>query len=332
VPTIEGTNALMRHKLTAVILATGGADMVRAVYAAGKPAYGVGPGNVPSIIERTARVDKAVADIVDGKTFDAGVLCSAENSAICDAPIEREVRDAFRRERAHFCSAEEKRALERVMIPPTGKGINPDVVGKQPQAIAQMAGFSIAPDAKLMVVDLAKVGRHDPLSREKLCPVLGFFVEDGWERCCERAIELLNYGGLGHSLGIHSRDQYVIDRFFEEKPAFRIIVNSNVAIGAVGYTTGFAPAMTLGPGSWGGSITSDNVTPLHLINIKRLGEEIRPYADPLRRPSASVSTSRAAVTPAAGGATREQGSAPLAAGEVQRIVDQFLADFRAARR
>jgi acetaldehyde dehydrogenase (acetylating) len=332
VPTIEGTNALMRHKLTAVILATGGADMVRAVYAAGKPAYGVGPGNVPSIIERTARVDKAVADIVDGKTFDAGVLCSAENSAICDAPIEREVRDAFRRERAHFCSAEEKRALERVMIPPTGKGINPDVVGKQPQAIAQMAGFSIAPDAKLMVVDLAKVGRDDPLSREKLCPVLGFFVEDGWERCCERAIELLNYGGLGHSLGIHSRDQYVIDRFFEEKPAFRIIVNSNVAIGAVGYTTGFAPAMTLGPGSWGGSITSDNVTPLHLINIKRLGEEIRPYADPLRRPSGSVSTSRAAVTPAAGGATREQGSAPLAAGEVQRIVDQFLADFRAARR
>jgi len=332
VPTIEGTNALMRHKLTAVILATGGADMVRAVYAAGKPAYGVGPGNVPSIIERTARVDKAVADIVDGKTFDAGVLCSAENSAICDAPIEREVRDAFRRERAHFCSAEEKRALERVMIPPTGKGINPDVVGKQPQAIAQMAGFSIAPDAKLMVVDLAKVGRDDPLSREKLCPVLGFFVEDGWERCCERAIELLNYGGLGHSLGIHSRDQYVIDRFFEEKPAFRIIVNSNVAIGAVGYTTGFAPAMTLGPGSWGGSITSDNVTPLHLINIKRLGEEIRPYADPLRRPSGSASTSRAAVTPAAGGAMREQGSAPLAAGEVQRIVDQFLADFRAARR
>ena len=326
VPTIEGTNALMRHKLTAVILATGGSDMVRAVYAAGKPAYGVGPGNVPSIIERTARVEKAVADIVDGKTFDAGVLCSAENSAICDAPIERDVRDAFRRERAHFCSPEEKRALERVMIPPTGKGINPDVVGKQPQAIAQLAGFSIAPDAKLMVVDLKKVGRDDPLSREKLCPVLGFFVEDGWERCCERAIELLNYGGLGHSLGIHSRDQHVIDRFFEEKPAFRIIVNSNVAIGAVGYTTGFAPAMTLGPGSWGGSITSDNVTPLHLLNIKRLGEEIRPYADPLRRASGSASTAR---TPAA---TREHGSALLAPGEVQRIVDQFLADFRATRR
>ena len=330
VPTLEGTNALMRHKLTAVILATGGAEMVRAVYAAGKPAYGVGPGNVPAIIERTAVIEKAVADIVDGKTFDAGVLCSAENAAICDAPVERQVRDAFRRERAHFCSPDEKRALERVMIPPTGKGINPDVVGKQPQEIARLAGFAIPADARLMIVELRHVGREDPLSREKLCPVLGFFVEDGWERCCERAIELLNYGGLGHSLGIHSRDPFVIDRFFEEKPAFRIIVNSNVAIGAVGYTTGFAPAMTLGPGSWGGSITSDNITPLHLVNIKRLGEEIRPYVDPLRR----VSPQRISppLATAAVAASREPAPLALGAVEVQRIVEQFLSDFRASRR
>jgi len=174
------------------------------------------------------------------------------------------------------------------------------------------------------------VGREDPLSREKLCPVLGFFVEDGWERCCERAIELLNYGGLGHSLGIHSRDPFVIDRFFEEKPAFRIIVNSNVAIGAVGYTTGFAPAMTLGPGSWGGSITSDNITPLHLVNIKRLGEEIRPYVDPLRR----VSPQRISppLATAAVAASREPAPLALGAVEVQRIVEQFLSDFRASRR
>jgi len=312
----------------AIILATGGADMVRAVYGAGKPAYGVGPGNVPAIIERTARVDKAVADVVDGKTFDAGVLCSAENSVVCDAPIERAVRDAFRRERAHFCTPEEKRALERLMIPPGGKGINPDVVGQQPQAIAQKAGFSIAPEAKLMVVDLATVGHEDPLSREKLCPVLGFFVEEGWERCCERAIELLNYGGLGHSLGIHSQDQHVIDRFFAEKPAFRIVVNSNVAIGAVGYTTGFAPAMTLGPGSWGGSITSDNITPLHLINIKRIGEEVRPYVDPLRTAAASM-TPRTAESQRM---SKTPPETPLPAGDVQRIVDQFLSDFRSSRR
>jgi acetaldehyde dehydrogenase (acetylating) len=326
IATLDGTNALMRHKLTAVILATGGADMVRAVYAAGKPAYGVGPGNVPSIIERTARIDKAVADVVDGKTFDGGVLCSSENSVVVDAPVERAVRDAFVRERAHFCTPDEKRALEKLMIPPSGKGINPDVVGQQPQRIAQKAGFSIAPDAKLMIVNLQKVGREDPLSREKLCPVLGFFVEDGWERCCERAIELLNYGGLGHSLGIHSRDQHVIDRFFAEKPAFRIIVNSIVALGAVGYTTGFAPAMTLGPGSWGGSITSDNITPLHLINIKRIGEEVRPYVDPLRKGTPSLkATSDTARVPATV-------TSPLAPSEVSRIVDQFLSDFRASRR
>ncbi len=324
-PTLEGTNALMRHKDTAVILATGGTDMVRAVYTAGKPAYGVGPGNVPAIIERTAHIDKAVADVVDGKTFDAGVLCSAENSVVVDAPIESGVRAAFRRERAHFCTPDEKHALERLMIPATGKGINPDVVGQQPQRIARMAGFEIARDAKLMIVELSRVGRDDPLSREKLCPVLGYFVEDGWEACCKRAIELLRYGGIGHSLGIHSRDQHVIDRFFEEKPAFRIIVNSNVAIGAVGYTTGFAPAMTLGPGSWGGSITSDNITPMHLLNIKRIGEEIRPYHDPLREPGVAR---RGSVAASDGADTR----LPIPALDVGRIVEQFLADFRTGQR
>ena len=326
-PTLEGTNALMRHKLTAVILATGGTDLVRAVYTAGKPAYGVGPGNVPAIIERTANVAKAVADIVDGKTFDAGVLCSAENSVVCDAPVEREVRDAFRRERAHFCSVEEKRALERAMIPAGGKGIEADVVGQQPAAIAQRAGFGIPEGTKLLVVDLEAVGRADPLSREKLSPVLGFFVENGWEACCKRAIELLRFGGLGHSLGIHSQDQQVIDRFFAEKPAFRIIVNSNVALGAVGYTTGFAPAMTLGPGTWGGSITSDNVTPMHLLNIKRLGTEVRPYRDPLRERSLSRDATSAGSSPPAAPAAGS--NAPvLSALDVARVVDEFLRDFR----
>ncbi|MEP7344415.1 MAG: aldehyde dehydrogenase family protein [Gemmatimonadaceae bacterium] len=322
-PTIEGTSALMRHRETAVILATGGSDMVRAVYTSGKPAYGVGPGNVPAIIERTALIEKAVADVVDGKTFDAGVLCSSENSVIVDAPIERDVRAAFIRERGHFCTPDEKSALERYMIPPSGKGINPEVVGRPPQEIARRAGFEIAPDRKLLLVELKAVGPSDPLSREKLCPVLGYYVDDGWEACCQRAIALLRYGGVGHSLGLHSRDPQVIDRFFLEKPAFRIIVNSNTAIGAVGYTTGFAPAMTLGPGSWGGSITSDNITPLHLINIKRIGEEIRPYRDPLRDAPADASAS-ARLT------SRPRGNdAPLVPSEIQRIVENFLAEFRA---
>jgi len=331
-PTLDGTLELMRHDLTAIILATGGKDLVRSAYSAGKPAYGVGPGNVPAIIERTARIDKAVADVVDGKTFDAGVLCSSEQSIVCDAPVAAAVRAALVRERAHLCTPEEKRALERAMIPPGGKGINTAVVGKQPQEIARLAGFSIAPDAKLLVVDLKTVGREELLSREKLSPVLGFYVEDGWERCCQRAIALLTLGGIGHSLVIHSQDERVIDAFFQEKPAFRISVNTNSALGAVGFTTGFAPAMTLGPGTWGGSSTSDNITPLHLINIKRLGGEIHPYHDPLRAGRAP----RAAAAPASTPSPRSSRSTPadvgLAGSEVQRIVDDFLRDFRGARR
>lgn len=323
-PTIEGTNTLMRQRETAVILATGGADMVRAVYTSGKPAYGVGPGNVPSIIERTADLKKAVADVVDGKTFDAGVLCSAENSVIVDKPVAPQVREFFVRERAHFCAPAEKGLLERYMIPPSGKGINPEVVGRAPQQIARAAGFDVPDATKLLIVELAEVGSRDPLSREKLCPVLGWYVEDGWEECCHRAIELLRYGGVGHTLGIHSTDSHVIERFFQEKPAFRIVVNSNTSIGAVGYTTGFAPAMTLGPGSWGGSITSDNITPLHLINIKRLGEEIRPYRDPLRSPATSVAGRLDSDD-------RAVDVSPVAA-DVERIVHQFLSTFRASRK
>jgi len=326
-PSLEGTNALMRHRETAVLLATGGSDMVRAVYTAGKPAYGVGPGNVPTIIERTAKLEKAVSDVVDGKTFDAGVLCSAENSVVVDTPVAARVRELFLSERAHFCTPDEKSRLERFMIPPTGKGINPDVVGRQPRHIAHEAGFDVPPATKLLIVELRAVGKSDPLSREKLCPVLGWFVEDGWERCCHRAIEILHYGGVGHTLGIHSQDPLVIQRFFEEKPAFRIVVNSNTSIGAVGYTTGFAPAMTLGPGSWGGSITSDNITPRHLVNIKRMGEEIRPYRDPLRdSPTGGVVRGDLARAPETDGHIR------AADVDVGRIVEEFLAAFRAARR
>ena len=332
-PTLDGTHALMAHDQTAIILATGGKELVKAAYSAGKPAYGVGPGNVPAIIERSADVARAVAHVVDGKTFDAGVLCSSEQSVIVDAPVEQAAREAFRRERGHFCSPEEKRLLEQAMIPASGKGINTEVVGQSPQAIALRAGFRIAADAKLLIVELKTVGRDEPLSREKLSPVLGFYVENGWEACCHRAIELLHLGGVGHSLVLHSRNDQVIQEFFAEKPAFRISVNTNSALGAVGYTTGFAPAMTLGPGAWGGSSTSDNITPLHLINIKRLGEEIRPYHDPLRGGPPARSTPTHASARADDAAERAAANAaPLAAAEVQGIVDRFLADLRSVPR
>ncbi len=330
-PSLAGTNALMRHRETAVLLATGGAEMVRAVYTAGKPAYGVGPGNVPAIIERSADLDKAVRDVVDGKTFDAGVLCSSENSVIVDRSVAAAVRTRFVSERAHFCTPSEKQQLARYMIPASGKGINPDVVGQHPVEIARRVGFEVRPTTKLLVVELTQVGPVDPLSREKLCPVLGYYVEDGWARCCERAIELLRYGGVGHSLGIHSRDPEVIERFFLEKPAFRIVVNSNTASGAVGYTPGFAPAMTLGPGSWGGSITSDNTTPVHVLNIKRLGEEIRPYYDPLR--GAPPSTRQVDRPVPREGRRERRSDSDLASPEIDvgRIVDDFIATFRTGR-
>lgn len=276
-PTLEATNELMRNKKTAVILATGGSPMVRAAYSSGKPAYGVGPGNVPAIVERTANIRKAVADIVAGKNFDYGLLCSSENSLIADRPVEKEIRSELTRQRALFVTGPDRDKLQRCMQDPHSGGISHEVVGLPATEIAQRAGLSVPGDTRVLVVECKTVGPGEFFSREKLSPVLAFYVEDGWEECCERAIELLTFGGLGHSLSIHSTDETVIQRFFEEKPAFRILVNTTSTLGAVGYTTGLAPAMSLGPGTWAGSVTSDNITPLHLINIKRLAYEIRPF-------------------------------------------------------
>lgn len=304
-PTLEGTREMMSHANTAVILATGGSAMVRAAYSSGKPAYGVGPGNVPAIVERTADVAKAIADIVAGKCFDYGLLCSAENSIVCDAPIEAVAREHLARERAVFVVGEDRKRLQRAMQDPKTGGVSIEAVGLSAPAIAQQAGMPVAADTRVLVVECATVGKDEFFSREKLSPVIAFYVEDGWEKCCERSIELLEFGGLGHSLAIHSRDEYVIQRFFEEKPAFRILVNTQSALGAVGYTTGLAPAMTLGPGTWAGSSTSDNVTPLHLINIKRLARETRRY-EPV------------------GDAPVGRGSAAPSEEDIRRAVEEFL--------
>ena len=323
-PTLEATNELMRHRLTAVILATGGYPMVRAAYSSGKPAYGVGPGNVPAIVERTADIRKAVADIVAGKNFDYGLLCSAENSLICDRPVEPETRAELKRQRAVFIIGADRERLQRAMQDPKTGGISSETVGLPATEVARRAGIGVPGDTRILVVECSAVGPQEFFSREKLSPVLAFYVEDGWEKCCERAIELLNFGGVGHSLVIHSRDEHVIQRFFEEKPAFRILVNTMAAMGAVGFTTGLAPAMSLGPGAWAGSVTSDNITPLHLINLKRLAYEIRPFV--------------AADAPDAAGAAAPKSSSVTAlpsrhpADEVVRAVEAFLAERRNRRR
>ncbi|HEX9656112.1 MAG TPA: acetaldehyde dehydrogenase (acetylating) [Bacteroidota bacterium] len=274
-PTIEGTNELMRHKLTAVILATGSNQMVRAAYSSGKPAYGVGSGNVPSFIERTANVKKAVADIISGKQFDFGTLCSTESALICDAPRKNLVMEECKRLAAYFVAGEEKERLSRLMFDTRG-AINPEIVGKSPSFIAQKAGMSVPSNTSVLIAELNGVGRDVPLSREKLSPVLSFYTVEGWREGCHRCIELLEFGGIGHTLVIHSNDRDIIMKFALEKPAFRILVNTQAALGAVGYTTGLEPSMTLGPGTQGGSIISDNVTARHLMNVKRLAFETNP--------------------------------------------------------
>ena len=274
-PSIEGTNELMRHKLTAIILATGSNPMVRAAYSSGKPTLGVGSGNVPAFIERTANIKKAVADIVSGKMFDWGVLCSTESGVIVDSPVKNQVLDEFKKLKAYFVNPEEKEKLSKTMFDPSG-AINPDVVGKSPAFIAQKAGFTVPPDTSCIIAELPAVGKEYPLSREKLSPVLSMFTVDGWREGCERCIEMLEFGGLGHTMVIHSSDRDIIMKFALEKPACRILANTQAALGAVGYTNELLPSMTLGPGTFGKSIISENVSAKHLINIKRLAFETRP--------------------------------------------------------
>ena len=273
-PTIEGTDALMKDKNVAVILATGSTPMVKAAYSAGKPAYGVGPGNVPAFIERTANYKKAVADIIYGTTFDNGTLCSSEQAIIVDSPIEQEVRDEVKRQGGYFVTAEEKEKLGKAIQ--TNFRINPQIVGQPANVIAQHAGFSVPDNTKVLVADCFEVGKTEPLSIEKLSPVLAFYKVNGWLEGCHKCIDLLQFGGIGHTMVIHSNDQPIIMKFALEKPAFRILVNTVSSIGAVGYTTALAPSMTLGPGTWGGSIISENVTAKHLINIKSLAFETNP--------------------------------------------------------
>jgi acetaldehyde dehydrogenase (acetylating) len=286
--TIEGTNELMKHRDVAVILATGGMGLVRAAYSAGKPAYGVGPGNAPAYIERTANVEKAVRDIITGKTFDNGVLCSSENSVVVDQPIAAEVKREFQGQGGYFMNAPEMEALARVLVTPQ-RLPNPALVGKTARVIAEKCGIAVPADTRVLIAPLEGVGRDYPLSIEKLCPVLSFYVVRDWREGCERCKEILRYGGMGHTMAIHSQNDQVILEFGLKKPAFRICVNTPTTLGSIGLTTGLDPAMTLGCGGYGGNITSDNISPRHLLNTKRLAYELTSVASlKLRAPGAAA--------------------------------------------
>ncbi|HEY6552079.1 MAG TPA: aldehyde dehydrogenase family protein [Vicinamibacteria bacterium] len=274
---LGGTQELMRGRDTGVILATGGIGLVRAAYSSGKPAYGVGPGNVPAYIEKTADVPQAARDVIAGKTFDFGTLCSSEQSIVCDEAVRDEVVAEVKKNGGHFLDAAEAKALARVAVTPE-RLANPEVVGRAAVVIAALAGLKVPPETRALVAPLTGVGRDHPLSIEKLCPILAFYVVKDSEEAGRRCLELLRFGGTGHTVGIHSRDDKVIRDFAFKAPVFRVVVNTQTSMGATGYTTGLAPSMSLGCGAYAGNITSDNITPLHLINVKRLAYG-RPRAD-----------------------------------------------------
>jgi acetaldehyde dehydrogenase (acetylating) len=290
--------------------------LVRAAYSAGKPAYGVGPGNAPAYIESSADVPKAVQDIITGKTFDNGLLCSSENSVVCDAPLVQDVKRQFVAGGAHFMSPAEIEAVGRLLVTPQ-RLPNPKLVGRPAIYIAQQAGISVPPSTRVLIAELAGVGRDYPLSIEKLCPVLSFYVVNDWREGCERCKEILRYGGMGHTMSIHSRNDDVILQFGLKKPAFRIVVNTPTTLGSIGLTTGLDPSMTLGCGGYGGNITSDNISPQHLLNIKRLAYETSPA--PVRREPAP----EVPPLPKPPRDPREPGG--IAAAPLARRIDEFLA-------
>lgn len=270
---LPGTQELMRHPCIALILATGGGDMVRVAHSMGKPCYGVGPGNVPCYVDRSADMAKAAYRIVSSKAFDNSLICATEQAVIADKPIASQLRQEMERFGAYFVTPDQAVALGRLLFQPNG-AINVRSVGKTPQELARMAGIQVSGNARILVANLDKVGPEEPLSREKLTTVLGWFEADGWQAGCDRCLELVQFGGMGHTLAIHAEDEKVIMEFGLRKPVFRVLVNTMSTLGAVGLTTSLIPSLTLGPGGIGGAITGDNISVTHLFNIKRIAFEI----------------------------------------------------------
>ncbi len=266
-PTMEATSALMKHDDVNMIIATGGSAMVKAAYSSGTPALGVGPGNVPAFIERSADIEDAVEKIFRSKGFDNGTVCASEQAIVTEACVEARVREEVAKRGGHFLRGEALEKVKRVMERPNG-GMNPAIVGRSAEYIAKLAGIEIPAGTTLLLSDEPGVGRNFPFSKEKLTQLMGFYVVSDWEEGCQLCYKLLENGGLGHTLSIHSNNEAIIREFALKKPVSRFLVNTPSTHGAVGLSTGLAPSFTLGCGTVGGSATSDNVTPLHLINTR----------------------------------------------------------------
>lgn len=315
--TLAGTRELMSHRQTGVILATGGTGLVRAAYGSGKPAYGVGPGNVPAYIESSADVRKAVADIFAGKTFDYGTICSSEQAMVVEESLRDAALEECRRQGAYFLSPTEAEKLGALVFLPGTHAPNTSIVGRPATVIAEKAGIRVPPETRVLLARLQpqQVGREFPLSAEKLSPILAFYSVAGLDAGIELCRRLLEFGGMGHTCAIHSRDDAAIRRFGQAVPAFRVCVNTSAVHGSIGYSTNLFPAMTLGCGAPGGNITSDNIGPLHLLNVKRIAWESRPVEHRTvpaeRRLSGQAPSQPAAMPPGAAATERARVSPPV---------------------
>lgn len=264
---MAATNELMHAPEVAMIIATGGPGMVKAAYSSGKPALGVGAGNSPAYIERSANVHDAVRRILASKTFDYGTICASEQSIICETCNRDAVMAEFRAQGGYFMTEEECKKVCALLFR-NGHSMSPKFVGHSPQSIAQAAGITIPEGTRVLIGEQHGVGDAWPLSYEKLTTVLGFYTVSNWEEACELSIELLQ-NGIGHTMSIHTTDKDMV-RKFSVKPASRILVNTGGSQGGTGVITGLDVALTLGCGTWGGSSVSENVGPQHLINVKRV--------------------------------------------------------------
>ena len=272
--TKSGSLELMNHKDTSLIMNTGVPEMLKAAYKSGKPVIYGGNGNGPAFIERTADIKQAAKDIIDSKNFDYGVVSAAEQSIVVDSCIVAEVKEELQKNGAYFMTEEESEKLASIFFYKDG---SPDLemIGKSPQFLAKNAGFTVPEDTKVLISKQKFVFQKNPYSREKLCPVLAFYIEEDWMHACEKCIELLLSERQGHTLIIHSKDEEVIRQFALKKPVGRVLVNTPGTFGSMGATTNLFPSMTLGSGSAGDGMTSDNVSPMNLIYLRKVGYGVR---------------------------------------------------------
>jgi acetaldehyde dehydrogenase (acetylating) len=314
--TMEGTNALMRHERTGVILSTGGHGIVKAAYSSGKPAFGVGPGNVPVLVDTSADLDDAIPKIVAGKSFDYGTVCSSEQAIVAETGLRDRIMALLKAQKAYICSEAQKEALGKLLIM-SNWTVNPQCVGQAPTKIAKMAGFEVPPETSILCCELTGVGKQHPLSAEKLSPVLSLYFVPDYRAALDTCFALLKFGGAGHTACIYSKNDERTREYAVRMPAMRILVNTPSPQGSTGITTNVFPSMTLGCGAVAGNITSDNVGPQHLINIKRLAYVVRKPEEAFEMP-----LDYNAAPPAAAQAAGQAG--PVDRGAIMAAVERYL--------